>query len=204
MPTARNLKKIIEVYQKLGLFTAGKEREEAEELWILRQGKDMSNTFPLFDASWLENVTSTKEEDKVDQPPPDETTSIGSEKNVISIPTPLMSGNLPLQLTSFIGRDKELREIRQLLLNTRLLTITGSGGVGKTRMSQEIAKLLQETATAIYPNGIWWVDLTPLTDPQQVVQAVISMLDGGKAAGRRPLRTFAKISTAEKVAFGPG
>ena len=177
LPTARNLKKIIEVYHQLGLFTSGKEREEAEELWILRQGKDLSNTFPLFDATWLESDNSANEPvDKVAQQTPDQITTTSPEKNVSSMPANLMAGNLPLQLTSFIGREKELGEIKQLLSHTRLLTITGTGGAGKTRLSQEVVRRVQETTSKSYPNGVWWVELTPVADPQQVVQAIISAL----------------------------
>ena len=176
LPTARNLKNIIEVFHRLGLFSPGKEREEAEELWILRQGNDLNNTFPLFDASWLESVTSNKKPDnEVDQQLPDPPTNDAETIEKV-VPIRPVSTNLPQHLTSFIGREKELVVIRQLLLKTRLLTIIGTGGAGKTRLSQEVAKSLQEASQVSYPDGVWWVELTPLTDQQQVVQAVISIL----------------------------
>ncbi|HZM20272.1 MAG TPA: adenylate/guanylate cyclase domain-containing protein [Anaerolineales bacterium] len=76
--------------------------------------------------------------------------------------------NLPLQLTSFIGREKEIAEIKNLLHSARLVTLTGSGGTGKTRLSQEIGA--QELID--FPHGVWIVELAPLTEPVQVIPAL--------------------------------
>ena len=83
-----------------------------------------------------------------------------------------LPNNLPLQLTSFIGREKEIAEVNQLFTNTRLLTLTGSGGCGKTRLGlQVVADLLEE-----FPDGVWVVELAPLSDPSLVTQEVASTL----------------------------
>ena len=80
--------------------------------------------------------------------------------------------NLPVQLTSFVGREKELEEVKGLLRTTRLLTLTGTGGAGKTRLAlQAGADLLDE-----YADGVWLVDLAALSDPSLVPQAVLSAL----------------------------
>ena len=78
--------------------------------------------------------------------------------------------NLPLQLTSFIGRQKELEEVRQRLASFRLLTLTGPGGTGKTRLA------LQAAASAIesFADGAWLVELAPLADPVLVPQNIAS------------------------------
>jgi predicted ATPase/class 3 adenylate cyclase len=81
--------------------------------------------------------------------------------------------NLPLQLTTFIGREKEINQIKKRLENNRLVTLTGSGGVGKTRLSIQVASEL----LAEYPNGVWLVELAPVTDPGFVTQAVCTVLD---------------------------
>jgi len=80
--------------------------------------------------------------------------------------------NLPQQVTSFVGRDRELAELRRLLGTTRLLTLLGPGGIGKTRMA------LHAAAEALddYPDGVWFVDLAPLSNPHLVVQATASVL----------------------------
>jgi len=81
--------------------------------------------------------------------------------------------NLPVQLTSFIGRKKEVEQIKKRLEKNRLVTLTGSGGIGKTRLSIQVAfELLRE-----YPNGVWLVELAPLTNPTLVIQAVCTALD---------------------------
>ncbi len=80
--------------------------------------------------------------------------------------------NLPIQMTSFIGRDRELAEVKALLGKARLLTLTGSGGTGKTRLLLQAAADVQED----FPDGVWLVELAPVLDPQLVPQAVASVL----------------------------
>src|SRR5215217_9313665 len=78
--------------------------------------------------------------------------------------------NLPLELSSFVGREEELAEVKRLLDDTRLLTLTGSGGCGKTRLALAVASELVEG----FEHGVWLVDLAPLADPALVPQAVAS------------------------------
>jgi len=89
--------------------------------------------------------------------------------------------NLPLQLTSFIGREKELREVMELLSTGRLVTLTGPGGCGKTRLSLEIAEKVQDT----HPHGVWLVELAPLADPALIPQTLAAVL-GLREEGDRP------------------
>jgi len=80
--------------------------------------------------------------------------------------------NLPVQLTSFIGREKEVEEIKRLLTTTRLLTLTGTGGAGKTRLALQVgADLLDEC-----PDGVWLVELASVADPSLVPQTILSAL----------------------------
>jgi predicted ATPase/class 3 adenylate cyclase len=76
--------------------------------------------------------------------------------------------NLPAQLTSFIGREKEISEIKALLNSARLVTLTGSGGTGKTRLSIEVGTQLLPN----FPNGVWFIELAPLSDPAQIIPAL--------------------------------
>ena len=80
--------------------------------------------------------------------------------------------NLPWQATSFVGREREVEQVKHLLAQGRLVTLVGVGGIGKTRLSLELAaEVLDE-----YPDGIWLVELAPLSDPRLVTQAVASVL----------------------------
>jgi predicted ATPase/DNA-binding CsgD family transcriptional regulator len=80
--------------------------------------------------------------------------------------------NLPLALSSFVGRMEALATVQHLLAKTRLLTLSGPGGVGKTRLALEAARALQEA----FEDGVWWVDLSPLGEPGLVAQSVIEAL----------------------------
>jgi type II secretory pathway predicted ATPase ExeA len=81
--------------------------------------------------------------------------------------------NLPLQLTRFIGRQRQIAEIKGRILNgARLLTLTGPGGTGKTRLAIEVAG---ETLPA-FEDGAWFVDLASVMDPTLVISAVAEIL----------------------------
>jgi predicted ATPase len=88
--------------------------------------------------------------------------------------------NLPAQLTSFIGREKEIAEVKRLLNEKRLVTITGPGGTGKTRLSLQVATGLLGT----FPNGAWLVELAPVADPALVPQAAATALGVPEQRGR--------------------
>lgn len=76
--------------------------------------------------------------------------------------------NLPVQVTEFIGRDRELGEVVDLLSHSRLVTILAPGGAGKTRLAVQAAA----DASGLHPDGVFFVDLSPLTSPAEVPQAV--------------------------------
>ena len=90
--------------------------------------------------------------------------------------------NLPQQITSFVGREKPLADVTALLGKTHLLTLTGSGGAGKTRLSLQVAADVLDTDT--YPDGAWLVELAPLSDPALVPQAVAGVLGVREQTGQ--------------------
>jgi AAA domain len=94
--------------------------------------------------------------------------------------------HLPILLTGFVGREREAAEVTQMLGSTRLLTLSGTGGVGKTRLALEVAAGLFDE----YPDGVRVVELAALTDPVLVPQVVAASLDVREEAGRPMLETL--------------
>ena len=90
--------------------------------------------------------------------------------------------NLPVQLTSFIGRERELADLKRLLFSAHLVTLTGAGGSGKTRLAVEIAN----SVSGRFADGVWLVDLVPLREPALVQQAVALAL-GLRPTADQPL-----------------
>ena len=87
--------------------------------------------------------------------------------------------NLPLQLNRFIGRERELTAVSELLVTTRLLTLTGAGGSGKTRLALQVATDLRHE----FADGVWWVELASLSDPLLLPQVVASVVGVPERAG---------------------
>ena len=97
-----------------------------------------------------------------------------------SLDNPDLPNNLPQQVTSFVGREKEIAEVNALLEATRLLTLAGSGGAGKSRLSLQVAADRLDR----YFDGVWLVELAPLTDPALVPQAVAEVFGVQEQAGK--------------------
>jgi len=87
--------------------------------------------------------------------------------------TDLVSRHLPAQLTNFVGREAEMHDVRELLAANRLVTLTGAGGAGKTRLAVQVAAQM----AGEFDNGVWWVDLAPITDPD-LLPAVVARAFG--------------------------
>ena len=102
----------------------------------------------------------------------------GGVKTEPRAPTRKAKHNLPVQLSSIIGREDEIAEINSLLSKVPLVTLTGSGGAGKTRLAHEIGSSNLDA----YPDGVWLVGLAPLSDPRLIVEEVSSVLGVGEEA----------------------
>lgn len=88
--------------------------------------------------------------------------------------------HLPAQLTSFVGRGAEMADVRDILATNRLVTLSGAGGVGKTRLAAQVAA----AAADAYADGVWYVDLAPITDPDLVPLTVARALGLPDQPGR--------------------
>ncbi len=95
----------------------------------------------------------------------------------------VVPNNLPLQLTTFIGREEEVAEIKQTLVRARLVTLVGAGGVGKTRTALQVGADLLET----HPDGVWFVDLAQLASPHFVTAAIAAALEIHNVSSSGPL-----------------
>ncbi|MFG2875998.1 ATP-binding protein [Streptomyces sp. NPDC048337] len=89
------------------------------------------------------------------------------------VPSPSARGNLRARLTTFVGREEDIRVIGEDLGRARLVTLLGPGGAGKTRLSQEAA---EAHAAGGWPDGVWLVELAPVDDPEDVPEAVLAAL----------------------------
>jgi predicted ATPase/class 3 adenylate cyclase len=94
--------------------------------------------------------------------------------------------NLPAERTSFVGREREIAELLDILREARLLTLTGPGGTGKTRLAVKVAAQLLDS----YTEGVYFVDLSSITDHRFVPAAVAQALRLREQPGRRPLETL--------------
>src|SRR5262249_51960676 len=103
--------------------------------------------------------------------------------------------NLPLQLTSFIGRERQIAEVKQLLATARLVTLTGAGGCGKTRLALQVAADLLATVA----DGIWLVEFAPLMDPTLVPQRAAEALDVRAQPGRSLVDTLIDALKAREL-----
>jgi predicted ATPase/class 3 adenylate cyclase len=103
--------------------------------------------------------------------------------------------NLPQQITSFIGREPELLEMSQLLPKARLLTLVGTGGIGKTRLALQLAANLVDN----YPDGVWYVDLSAIDDPTLVVNALARVLGLTEVPGTPLVETICLHSKSQRA-----
>ncbi len=126
-----------------------------------------------------------QDRDMPDSTRPTREVSAGNRGRLIDFPRqpdPHLPGDgSPVGLTSFVGRRQEIAGLRGLLADgTRLLTLTGPGGSGKTRLAMAVTKDIVE----YFGDGVWWVELAPLSDPDLVAQAVASVLRVNEVPGR--------------------
>ena len=102
------------------------------------------------------------------------------------LPVREIPNNLPQQNTSFVGREKELDDIKARLGTARLITLLGMGGLGKTRLSLQVAA----ESMPSFPDGAWFIDLSPIRDPSLVVAEAARVLDVSEEPGRPLLETL--------------
>jgi len=107
----------------------------------------------------------------------------------LRVPKAIISQRLPVQLTSFVGRQAELAQVQQLLAENRVVTLTGAGGVGKTRLAIQVAAGI----AGEFADGVWYVDLAPITDPELVAVTVARVLGLPDQPGRSTMDSLLRF-----------
>jgi predicted ATPase/class 3 adenylate cyclase len=103
--------------------------------------------------------------------------------------------NLPIQLTSFIGREKEIIEISQNIRRNRIVTLTGIGGTGKTRLALQVAaEKIDE-----FPDGVWFIELASITEPEIIPQTILAALGVPEQTGRTGLQFLTEYLQRKKL-----
>jgi predicted ATPase/class 3 adenylate cyclase len=139
--------------------------------WML---KGLSEPVELFEVGPDESAFTT--------PPGGEKAYRVVQVGEVWLPVQEIPNNLPQQINSFIGRERERREVRAALEAARLVTLLGMGGLGKTRLSLQVAAELMVR----FPDGVWFLDLAPIRDPALVVGEAAQLL-GVREDPDRPL-----------------
>ncbi len=105
--------------------------------------------------------------------------------------------NLPRQLNKFIGREQEMIEVKGLLHTTQLLTLTGVGGCGKTRLALQIG--IDTSGAETFTHGVWWIELADLTEPDLIPQQIASSLGIVEQAGRQLTETLSDFLQSKQL-----
>jgi predicted ATPase/DNA-binding CsgD family transcriptional regulator len=107
----------------------------------------------------------------------------------------MIQSNLPIQLTSFIGREKEIADLKYLLFDAHMITLTGPGGSGKTRLSIQIANEVRD----LYKDGVWLVDLAPISDPELIPQVILLSLGLHPTSEQPSLEILSNFVRSKKI-----
>ncbi|MCH5585759.1 tetratricopeptide repeat protein [Shimazuella sp. AN120528] len=169
LPSAHNLQKLIQLFLEEDIFLTGQEKQEAMKLWktvsqFYNNNEENYRVYPKFDEQWFDSLKINRESkiDKLEEPYP-------KTKNVVDRK---VQTNLPAQMYGFIGREKQMQSIMELLANVPVVTLAGPGGIGKTRMAFQIASM----AVPTYSDGVWLMELSSATDLVSMMSIVASVL----------------------------
>lgn len=169
LPSAENLKKLLQVFVDEGIFLPLHEREEAHQLWqavrhAYEQRPGSTRLYPPFDEAWFTALLTQRQHERISVSPRREQPKT----------------NLPVPLTSFVGRERERTHICQQLASARLVTVAGAGGAGKTRLALEVARDL----LGDYSDGVWFLDFSTVREPAGITEAIARTLEVEEGQGQ--------------------
>lgn len=199
LPRPQNLRQLIEIYLTKGVWGAGNEQAEARQLW--RAVKDLhdnekpevSTTYVVFDEHWFAGLLQKRRASTTS--PSSTIPAPVSSKPALTSP-PLLAGKLPLPLTSLVGREQELRQLRALLtqVGLRLITLTGPGGTGKTRLALQLAYILRGS----FEHGSFFVELAGISEPALVPSLIARTLGLREPEDGSSLLNYLKAYLSDK------
>jgi predicted ATPase/Flp pilus assembly protein TadD/transcriptional regulator with XRE-family HTH domain len=178
LPGPDRLKSLIELYLTRRVFVQGQELLEASKLWLaVKNSYEVRGlkpkAYPNFSKSWFNNLPTPGPILIYDTPD-------------LNKKPPQPNHNFVLPATSFVGRKTELQQIKTLLRKTRLLTIAGPGGIGKTRLALQAGQeLLNE-----FRDGIWLLELAALRNAEQITRTLATVLGVKEATGQPLIETI--------------
>ncbi|MBN9387635.1 MAG: tetratricopeptide repeat protein [Chloroflexi bacterium] len=215
LPKAANLKTLVEIYLHRGVFNRGEETFEARQLWAsvknLQDARlNLTTPYPVFDSLWFKRLLQQYLDSQKNAPPQlEQFKKIGGDKRdkepanskanqaapineapqlTGALPGP--ANLLPRSLTPLVGRQTELEQLSKWLVETdsRLLTMSGPGGTGKTRLAIELAYTLLPD----FKDGIFFVDLTTLREPDLLLFSIAKTVAPELMGANRNLFEFLK------------
>lgn len=210
LPTAERLQSLIKYYLETGIFIAENEHQEASELW--RVIKDMfdlnsvtSESYPIFDENWFAELLDSCRPPKttlLPQSQPDQVNTPEDTQRWVSAGKPALAG-VPTPTNRLIGRAEEVKAVKTLLalknqaaLTVRLLTLTGAGGTGKTRLAIQVATELSQEQEF---EQILFVDLTPVHQPELLFSKIAATFGLTPTSGLDPLQLLQDFFAARRV-----
>ncbi|MHA7966551.1 tetratricopeptide repeat protein [Paenibacillus sp. CAU 1782] len=229
IPSAVNLKRLIQAFLHEGHFLENDGKKEAEELWAavkkLAEARSATNRqFPAFDSEWFETLaevasfadgdsTASSSEYRTaghqasDEVLPSGLESSGSAVEITATPNQSIGtrnqgaggwqNGLPRSPAHFIGRSSTLSEIKALLTECSLVSILGSGGIGKTSFAIEAASELADK----YPDGIWLFEFASVTESLLLSPFVLSVLGIQNHSGQSERETILRFISGKKALF---
>ncbi|MFE4712282.1 ATP-binding protein [Paenibacillus sp. NPDC056722] len=199
LPSAHNLQRLVQAYVEEAAFLPGTERQEAGLLWqSVKQVYDSRpgtyRYYPEFDENWFAQILADRgaapnrsviQQKGLKTQFPNDPAEPAVRATDYSVLKQRPAGNLPVQLSSFVGRVPQLAELHDLLRQSSLVTLTGPGGSGKTSFALHLASSLAVS----YPDGIWLFEFAAVSDPQLVVAYMLSTLGLEDRQGRTSMET---------------
>jgi predicted ATPase/transcriptional regulator with XRE-family HTH domain len=200
LPGPDNLQRLIGVLLAERLLLPGEEEQEARHLWetVAQAYEERPGTYrryPSFDERWFRRLLQEATHAPVAEDGPHQETHAGERGEHTGSAYHNTPTNLRPHPTAFIGRGPDLAEIKQLLVHTQFVTLTGAGGCGKTRLAQRVSEDMRDQ----YVDGVWLVELATLTDAALLPGLIATTLAHQEQPGHPLLETLVAVLQTRRM-----